>query len=171
MFEAFIVEGFPDGADPAVHHVAWADQISARFSLHNGLLAKQFNRLVVEDHAVLADDPVMTIAGVGIQGDVGHDRHLRDDFLDLADRPRNQAIGVEALGPVFGLQPLRHLGEENDATHTQVVSALHFAGKGCQAPTASTRHGTDRLHLSAFMHKEGIDEVCSREAVLTHHGA
>jgi hypothetical protein len=49
MFKAFIVEGFPDSTDPAIHHVAGADQISTCFSLHNSLLAQQFNRLVDHD--------------------------------------------------------------------------------------------------------------------------
>ena len=171
MLEPFVIKGFADGTNAAVHHVAGADQIRTGLGLNHRLFAELLDRFVVEHNPVIADDPVVTVAGVGIQGDVGHDRHSRHRLFDLADGPGDQAIGVEAFGPILGFEALCHFGEQHDAADAQIPGPLHFTGEGLQAPAARPRHGTDRLNLDTLVDEEGVDEIRRREAVLANHGA
>ena len=113
----------------------------------------------------------MTIAGIGIECHVGHDRHPRHLLLDLTNGSGNQAIGVEALSAVFGFQPLGNLGEQNDATDPQVPGALNFSGQGRQTPPTGPWHGADGFDVGALMHKQWIDEIHCRQLMFPHHGA
>ena len=112
----------------------------------------------------------MPITGVGIQSHVGHDRHVGNRLLELANGPRNQAVLVEAFSPVFGLQPFRDLREEHDTTNAQIPGALHLSGELFQAPAKSSWHGPDGLHIRAFMHEQGINEIRRLQLVFAHHG-
>ena len=159
MLKPFVIKGFADGTNASVHHVAGADQIRTRLGLNHRLFAELLNRFVIEHNAVVANDPVMTVAGVGIQSDVGHDRHLRQSLFDLSDGTGDQAIGVEAFGPILAFEALCHFGEQHDAADAQLPGPLHFTGEGLQAPAARPRHGTNRLNLDALVDEEGVDEI------------
>ena len=87
MAVTLVVEGFADGANTAIHHVAGADQISASRCLGDRLLAEDFNGFVVENDALIADDAVMAITGVGIERHVGHHRHAGVLLFDAPNRP------------------------------------------------------------------------------------
>ena len=113
----------------------------------------------------------MAIAGIGIECNIGHDRHARHLLSDLTDRSGNQPIGVETLSAILGFQPFRNLGEENDATDPQVPGALNFPGQGRQTPAACPWHGSDGFHIRALMDKQRINEISRRELMLPHHGA
>ena len=89
MAVTLVVEGFADGANTAIHHVAGADQISASSGLGDRLLAEDFNGFVVENDALIADDAVMAVTGVRVERHVGHHRHAGMLLLDAADRPRD----------------------------------------------------------------------------------
>ncbi len=169
MLEAFLIERFADGTNAAIHHVAGADQIRTGTGLRNGLLAQQGNGFIVEHDPFATDDSVMAIAGIGVQGDVRHDRHLGVYLLEAADRPGDQATFVEALRTVFGLQAIGHLREEDDATDPQVPGATDFLHESIQAPALTAGHRPDGLVAGPLMDKEGIDEVRGTQGGLPHH--
>ena len=89
MFEPLIIERFANRPNATVHHVARANEISASASLNHRLFTKLFDRLVIQHDSVLTHNPVMAITGIGIQGNVRHDRHLRNGRFDLANRTGN----------------------------------------------------------------------------------
>ena len=112
----------------------------------------------------------MTIAGIGVEGHIGHDRHGWVHLLEPTDRPRDQAVLVEALGPILALEAIGHLGEEHHAADAQIPGATHLIHQPFEAPAAGTRHGADRFDAGALVHKEGIDEVGGGELVFPHQG-
>ena len=113
----------------------------------------------------------MAIAGIRIQGDIRHDRHLRDLLLQLADCTRDQTIFVKALSPVLGFKSFSHLGEKHHATDAQIPGTFHLTSELIKAPATGARHGANRLHSSTFMHKQRINEVCWGKTVFTDHGS
>ena len=85
MLKSLLIEGFADGPNAAIHHVAGADQIRPGPSLGNGLAAEDRHRFIIEHHPFFADDAVMAVAGVGIEGHIRHDRHLGVHLLEPAN--------------------------------------------------------------------------------------
>ena len=113
----------------------------------------------------------MAITGVGIQGDVGHDRHLRMHLLEPANGPGDQATFVKALGAVFRFEPVGHLGEKHHAADAEGPGPAHFLHQALQTPTLATGHGPNGLVGDPLMDKEGVDEISGSELVLAHHRA
>ena len=169
MLEALFIKGFADSSDAAVHHVAGADQIRTGAGLRHGLLAEDGHRFVVENHALTAHDAVVAVAGIGIKGHVGHDRHAGMHFLETADRPGDQTALVEALGAVFGFQSVRHLREQHHAADAQIPGAAYFLHQPLEAPALATGHGADGLVASPLVHEQRVDEVGRAKGGLTHH--
>ena len=112
----------------------------------------------------------MAIAGIGIEGHIGHDRHAGMGRLNAPDRPGDQAAFVETFGAVFGFEPIGHLGEEHHAANAQAPGATHLLHEPFQAPALGAGHGTNRLIGRALVHKQGVDEIGGAELVLPNHG-
>ena len=60
--------------------------------LHQRLLDQHRDGFVVEDDAVVAQQAVMAVAGVGIERHVAQDADLRHFLLDGADGPADQIV-------------------------------------------------------------------------------
>ena len=54
---------------------------------------------------------VVAITGIGIEGHIGHDRHLGMPLLEQPDGAGNQAVLVEAFGAILSFESIGHLGE------------------------------------------------------------
>src|SRR3546814_1085009 len=67
MAEAFGLKRLPDPADAAVHHVAGRDDVGARARLIQRLPDEHFHRLVIQHIAAIVDQPVLPVAGIGIE--------------------------------------------------------------------------------------------------------
>ena len=171
MLKTLVIKGFADGTDAAVHHVARADEIRTGAGLHHRLLAELINGLVVQHDTLFTDDAVMAIAGIRIERDIRHDRHLRDLLLQLSDRTGNQSVLVEALSTVFGLEPFSHLGEQHHTTNAEIPGTPHLTSELIQAPATGAWHGTDWFNPGTLMDEQGVNEVCRRQACFTNHGA
>ena len=169
VLEALLIQGLADGADAAVHHVAGADQVGAGAGLGNRLLAQDRHGLVVEHYALAADDAVMAVAGVGVEGHVGHDRHARVDLLQAANGAGDQAALVEAFSAVFCLEAVGHLREQHHAADAQIPGAANLLHQTLEAPALAAGHGTDRLVRGALVHEQWIDEIGRAEGGFAHH--
>jgi len=64
----------------------------------------QTHRLIVEDDAVVPHDPVVTVAVVRVQRDVGVDLQVGECVLEEADGALGEAVGVERLLRGGGLE-------------------------------------------------------------------
>jgi len=91
---ARLFEGGADAADAAVHHVGRRDDVDASLRLHQRLLHQHVERYVVEDVARLVDDAVLSVRGVRVERDVGHDPQAREARLERRHRARHQALRV-----------------------------------------------------------------------------
>ena len=161
MLKSLLIEGFADSPNSSIHHVAGANQIRPGPGLGNGLAAEDRHRFIVEHYPFLADDAVMAVAGVGIEGHVRHDRHLGVHLLKPANSSGYQATFVEAFGAVFGFKAIGHLGKQHNAADAQVPSAAHLLHQAFEAPAHSSWHGTNGLVGGAFVHEERINKVGS----------
>ena len=89
MFKSLIIEGFSDGPNTTIHHVAWTNEIRTSSCLNDRLLTKLFNRLIIENNSLFTHNPVVPITGIGVQSNIRHDRHLRNSRFDLTNRTGN----------------------------------------------------------------------------------
>ncbi len=96
VLQAFGVECLSDRADTAVHHVAWCDDVAARLGLYEGLLAEHLHRLVVEDHAV-ANDAILAVRRVRVEGYVANDADVVVPLLDRAHRAADEVVRIVSL--------------------------------------------------------------------------
>jgi hypothetical protein len=60
------------------------------------LLDQHSDRLVVEDDPV-AQEPVMAVAGEGVERHVAEDTDVRDFLLDRADGAADEVVGIKRL--------------------------------------------------------------------------
>ena len=153
MLKSGVIEGFSNGTNASVHHVARANQIGTSLRLHHRLTTAQLNGLVIEHHPVLADDAVMAITGIGVKGHIGHDRHIGQISFELTNGCWDQAVFVKTLSAILRLETLRHLGEQHHTADAEIPGPLHLAAELIQAPSKGTRHGSNRLDLRTLMHE------------------
>ena len=97
MFETGVIKGFTNGANATIHHVARSNQISSGLRLHHSLLTKLIDGFVIQHDAFWAHNPVVSITGVRVESNVGHDCHIGDIPLELTNRPGDQTVGIETF--------------------------------------------------------------------------
>ena len=116
--------------------------------LHQRLLHQHLDGLVIEDHAV-AQQPVMAVAGVGIERDVAQDADVRHFLLDRADGAADEIVGIERLAAVLVAQARIGIGKERDAGDRELRRALGLAHGLIDRKPLHARHRGDR-HARAF---------------------
>ena len=134
----------------AVHHVGGGEDVAAGLGLHKRLTAQDRDRLVVE-HVAVADQPVLAVAGVGVERDVAQMPRSGGGVLHLLHRPaRSGCRGLEpprCLAPSLAAhgspgrrrspgcraqEPRRHLGPPyNERRQTPGIDAT-----GCLRPSS-----------------------------------
>src|SRR5208282_5945408 len=105
--KAFGVERVADRADPPVHHVGGRDDVGAGARLVQGLAHEGLDRLVIENanlaSRALADEAVVTVARIRIEGDVGDQAELREFALDCAAGPADEIAFAKGLAAALVL--------------------------------------------------------------------
>ena len=149
-------------ADAAVHHVAGRDDVRARRGLVERLVDQHRRRSSsLSDIAGGIDQPVMPVAGIGIERDVGQHADLRHRILDRADRAAHQIVGVERLARRRRCAAARGvLG--NSATHGMPRSRASFAARDdpVDRPARDAGQRRDRLlHPLPFGDEQRPDQV------------
>ena len=91
------LERAADHADAAVHHVGGAEDVAAGLGLDERHLLEREQGLVVL-HDAAADEAVVAVGVVGVEGDVEQDADLGDRGLDRAGGAADQVLGVPGLG-------------------------------------------------------------------------
>ncbi len=160
------VERLAHGPDAAVHHVGGGDDVAARLGLAERLAAKRLERLVVEDHAV-PDQPVLAVAGVGIEGDIGDQAELREPALEEPERAADEVLRVPGLAAVLGLGVRRGHRKERHGRDAGLEHPLGRAQDAIRAVAHDPRHGADALLVIAAIHDEDRqDEIGGAHTVL-----
>ena len=162
------VQRLADGADAAVHHVRRRDDVAAGFGLHQRLPHQYRDRLVVEDPAVL-DQPVMAVAGEGIERDVAEHAEIGKFLLDRAHRLAHEVIGVERLRAVLVAQGRLGIGKQRDAGDVQFHRALGVAhGLIDGEPVDAGHRGDGGALVVAVDHEQRPDQIVGGEHVFAH---
>ena len=109
------------------------------------------------------------MAGVRIEGHIGHDPKVWAGRLDGANRPGHEAFWVEGLAAGRVLQTRidhRKQGQQRNAECMRLLGRSH---EQVDALSVHARHGGDRLGPALTIeHKDGVDQVFHTESVLLH---
>ena len=68
--------------------------------------------------------PVMAVAGIGVERHVAHDADVRHRRLDGAHRPADQIVGVERLAGIRGAQSWVVFGKQRDGRNAELGGFL-----------------------------------------------
>ena len=109
----FVFERLPDRADAAVHHVRRREDIAAGLCLVQRLAHQHLDGAVVVDLAV-DEEPVMAVAGIGVERHVADHPDIADARLDGAHRAADEVVRVESLARLFVAKRGIGVGEERD---------------------------------------------------------
>jgi hypothetical protein len=166
VFEALGIEGRSDRADPAVHHVARADRVSARLDVALRGLGQELEREVVHD-LVPVHDPAVAVRGVFAQADVGQKHELGDLLAEGSQRPLHDSVLVVGSRA----RPVLLLGdaEEENGADPQSLSLLGFLAETVDGALRDTGQALERpLDSVARANEERKDKVAQVEARLAH---
>ena len=121
-------QGLANGTNAAVHHVTGRHNINARFGLREGLLHQHFNGGLVHDVAVLSRvrvrEPVLPVAGEGVQRHIGHHTQVRKFFFKRSHHAGDQTLGVQGFAPVPGFKRGVNDREQSHDRNTQLDALL-----------------------------------------------
>ena len=124
---------------------------------------------VVENVAARVDDPVLAMAGVGVQRHVAHDTEFGKFFFEPRNHARDQTFRVGGFLAVQRFQLGVDYGEQRQHRHLELETALGHRQQLVQSHALYTRHGGDRLGLPRALHDEyRINEVIGSEHMLSH---
>ena len=136
---------------------------------HQRLPDQHRDGFVVDDLAV-AQQPVMAVAGVGIERDVAQDADVRHFLLDRADRLADQIFRIERFAAVLVAQLRIGVGEQREARDVELCGALGLAHRLIDREPLDARHRGDRLaRVRALDDEQRPDQVVGGEHVLAHH--
>jgi len=68
-------------ADPSILHIGGRNNVDAAPGLCQGLISQYLDGFIVEDSARIINQAILPMAGVRIQGNVGHDSDLGHMFF------------------------------------------------------------------------------------------
>ena len=164
-----MIECRADRRDTAIHHVRWRDDVAAGLGLHQRLLHQHLDRLVVDDRAV-AQQPVMAVAGIGIERDVAEDADLRHLLLDRADGAADQVVRIERFAAVL-VAPLGiGIGKQRDAGDGKLGGPLGVPHRLIDREPLDARHRRHRdARLRPVDQEQRPDQIVRGQDVLAHH--
>ena len=163
-----VVERFPDGPHPAVHHVAGGHDVGPGVGVGQGLAAQHIHRFVVDDGAVGGHYAVVAVAVVGVEGHIGHHHRVGMGRLDSPDGLGDEPVGVPSLVAGRGLEFFGGGFEENHRPNPQISGPPYLAYQAVKAPAIYPGHRVDGL-VGAPVHEQRQDEMGRAQLGLAHH--
>ena len=173
MAEALNLERFADRADASVHHVAGRDDVRARARLIERLADQHLDRFVVEDIACRVDQPVLPVAGVGIERDVGqHADRIAERVLDRRGRAAHQIVGIERFGAVLAAPVGLRIGKEGETGDARVDRIARARNEQVDRPSRHAGQAGDRFFDTvARTDEQRPDQIGGGQLRLAHHRA
>ena len=164
------IERRSDRTDPPVHHVGGSGDVAARFGLHNRLAAQNVERLVV-GHVAVADDAVLSVARIGVEGDIGEKSHVVPEcLLQTSQSLTHEVVRVQRL---FGQRCLlagvgrREDRDRRDAEFDGMPDGIDDRIEGIADDPG---HRRDRhFGLRPAVDEDRPDEVFRRQVLFGHH--
>ena len=109
--------------------------------------------------------PVMAVAGIGIERDIAEDADLRHRLLDRADGAADEIVGIERLGSVLVAQLRVGIGKQREAGDVELGGALGRPHRLLDREPLDARHRGDR-RAGVVGHEQRPDQVVHRQHVL-----
>ena len=116
------------------------------------------------------DQPVMAVAGIGIERHIAQHADLRHRLLDRAHRAADQIVGVDGFAPVFAFQLGIGVGEtarSPECPGPPLPSPPPPPGRPTAAPRRAWRRSASRL-FSPSITKSGQIRSARRQRVFGH---
>src|SRR5579859_3947615 len=133
------------------------------------LLYQHFDGLVIEHITAGIDEPVLSMAGIGIKRDIGDDTQLRKSLLQRPDGCRGEAFRIEGLARIGGSETIVDHREQCDGRNSELHTPLRLLEQAVDGQAFHARHGRHRFTaILSIDNKYGKYEVIGRQAVLTH---
>ena len=124
-------------------------------------------RGVVEHRAVVVDQAVVTVAGVGVERDVADHPELGQRRLDRPHRPADQVVRVGGFGAIEGLQRLGRDREQRHRRNAELRRLVQHARQQVDREPLDSRHRGHRLAAPLALHHEHRpDQIGDVEPVL-----
>jgi hypothetical protein len=162
----------PDGADPAVHHVAGGDDVHTGFGLGERLIHQHPDGFVVQDVAGVVQQAVLAVAGEGVERHVGHHAQTGKLFLQRPHHGGHQAVGVGRFAADRVFQRGADHREQRHHRDAQLHAVLGHRQQQVQAQAFHAGHGGHGLAAAlAFEHEHRVDQVVDADRVLAHQVA
>ena len=155
-------------ADAAVHHVGRGNHVAAGLGLVDRLLAQDVERFVVDDVTV-AQQAVVPVARVRVEGHVADDADIGTGLFRRADAVADEVFGIErfvAVGRLF-----RRVGgrKEGDGGNAQLGRLAHRRRQQVDRQPLDAGHRRDRRPLArAVVHEHGPNQIVDAEPILRH---
>ena len=73
----FSIQCLAKRGNTTIHHIAWRDDIRACTGVAQGLFGEDVNGDVIEHVAIVIDNTVLTMTGIGVECHISHHHHLR----------------------------------------------------------------------------------------------
>ena len=166
------LQGVPDLADPAVHHVRRGDHVGARVRVGQGLAHQHLDGLVVQDVAGVVDEAVLAVGGEGVERHVGDDPEFGKACLQGTHGALGETFRIEGLAGVQGLAVPGGDREQGDGRHPEAQELLGLAQEPVDGEALHPRHRLDGLPSPlALEHEIGCDQVVGGDPCLAHQPA
>mmetsp|Transcript_27970 Transcript_27970/g.82252 ORF Transcript_27970/g.82252 Transcript_27970/m.82252 type:complete len:290 (-) Transcript_27970:492-1361(-) len=123
--ETLRVEGIANGADTAVHHITWGDNIGTSLGLGNGLLAQLVNGDIVQDLAIL-NNTIVTLVGVRVKGHIRAHHAVWVLLLNHTNGSVDNTVGVVSLHAEVRLKLIWDLGEEHKGFDSKLIGLANL---------------------------------------------
>ncbi len=126
--------------------------------------------LVIDDIPVVIDETVLSVAGVGIQRDIGDDTQRRHCLPHCGNRPLNQTVRIERLFSDGGLLVIGNHRKQRNGGDTQRIQPTGPGNQAIDRQALYARHGRHGHALIVALHDEaGLYQVRRGEHIFPHH--
>jgi hypothetical protein len=116
--------------------------------------------VVVDVASGFIEDAVVTMGGVGVEGDIGEERQIRQFFFQGPQGVGNKALGVEPSPPVLGAEGGFDAGKDGDPADPTIGESVRVAEeRGKRMTKMSGKTGDRGGGAGTVFHKEGGNQV------------
>jgi hypothetical protein len=158
-----------DHADASIHHVGRRDHVGSRVGVRQGLLDQDFDGGVIGDVALFVEQPILAVAGVRVERDVGDDAEFGLRALERAYRALDQPVRIPGFIGGIALAVRADYREQRDRGDTECGDFIGLFEQQIDADALDARHRFDRFTLLFAVEDEHrVNEVVGAETMLAH---
>ena len=156
-------------ANASIHHVGRRNDIGAGSSVTLRLLCQHLYGLVVEHVPTIVDQPILSVCRVRVECNVRHHAKFGELLLEFSHHTRHETLRVVRLARIQAFQWCIDHRENRHDRNAKLHALLGILEQQVQSLALDPRHGLHILgFVAAFKNKNGINEICRSEYMLSH---